>query len=506
MTVTETRPADATEGTGDVEHVDVLVIGAGVSGIDAGHHLRERFPDKTFAILEKMPGRGGTWWTHRFPGARSDSDLFTYGYGHKPWRGPSIATSDEITNYLDEVIEEDDLKATIRYRHEVTAASWSSQDRRWTLDVHREDTDETLQMTCGFLWMCQGYYNHQDPHRPDWPGTDSYSANGGVIVHPQTWPDDLDWEGKRVVVIGSGATAATVVPAMAEKAAHVTMLQRTPTFVAAVPKTHELAIQLRALDIPEDWTHEILRRAYIEQFNELTRMCLETPEEARQFLLGEMRPLLPEGYDVEKHFNPGYRPWQQRIAVVPDGDIFTAISEGRASVVTDTIDTFTETGIRTSSGEELEADIVVSATGFNLSALGDIPFTVDGEAVDVSQQITWRGIMISGLPNMAYVFGYFRHSWTLRADLVSDLVCRLIAHMEARGAAQVTPTLRPEDADMEIRPWSDPENFNSGYVMRSQHKMFKQGDRAPWTHMQEYAEERHTLPAADLDDGTLQYR
>jgi monooxygenase len=510
VTVTETRPADAIEGTGDVEHVDVLVIGAGVSGIDAGHHLRERFPDKTFAILEKMPGRGGTWWTHRFPGARSDSDLFTYGYGHKPWRGPSIATSEEITNYLDEVIEEDDLKAAIRYRHEVRAASWSSSEHRWTLDVHREGGDdgeggETVQMTCGFLWMCQGYYNHQDPYRPEWPGTESFSANGGVIVHPQTWPEDLDWEGKRVVVIGSGATAATVVPAMAEKAAHVTMLQRTPTFVAAVPKTHELAVQLRALDIPEDWTHEILRRAYIEQFNELTRMCLETPEDARTFLLGEMRPHLPEGFDVEKHFNPGYRPWQQRIAVVPDGDIFTAIREGRASVVTDTIDTFTGTGIRTSSGEELEADIVVSATGFNLSALGDIPFAVDGEAVDVSQQITWRGIMISGIPNMAYVFGYFRHSWTLRADLVSDLVCRLLAHMEARGAAQVTPTLRPEDADMEIRPWSDPENFNSGYVMRSQHKMFKQGDRAPWTHMHEYAEERHTLPAADLDDGTLRY-
>ena len=213
----------------------------------------------------------------------------------------------------------------------------------------------------------------------------------GVIAHPQTWPQDLDWTGKRVVVIGSGATAATVVPAMAEKAAHVTMLQRTPTFIAAVPKTHELAIQLRALDIPEEWTHEILRRAYIEQFNELTRMCQETPEEARQFLLGEMRPLLPEGYEVEKHFNPGYRPWQQRIAVVPDGDIFTAISEGRASVVTDTIDTFTETGIRTSSGEELEADIVVSATGFNLSALGDIPFTVDGDPVDVSQRSPGAG-------------------------------------------------------------------------------------------------------------------
>jgi monooxygenase len=502
MTVTETRPDVRPGGDGAVEHVDVLVVGAGISGIDAGHHLRERFPDRSFAILDALEGRGGTWWTHRFPGARSDSDLFTFGYAHKPWRGPSIASADEILAYLDEVIEEDDLKSAIRYRHRVTATSWSSDEQRWTVDVTRDDTGETLRMTCNFLWMCQGYYRHDRPNRPEWPGLDRFR---GVVVHPQQWPEDLDWTGKRVVVIGSGATAATIVPAMATDAAHVTMLQRSPTFFVAAPKTHELAIQLRALDIPDEWTHEILRRAYIEQFNELTRLSLEQPDDARAYLLEEMRTHLPEDMDVEKHFSPSYRPWQQRIALLPDGDMFTALREGTASVVTDGIDTFTETGIRTASGEELEADIVVSATGFDLSVFGEIDFTVDGEPVDFSQRVTWRGIMISGIPNMAYVFGYFRHSWTLRADLVSDLICRLLAHLDEQGVREVTPVPRAEEADMEIRPWSDPENFNPGYVMRSQHKMFKQGDRAPWTHMHEYAEERHTLPAADLDDGTLVY-
>ena len=487
--------------TDETEHVDVLIIGAGVSGIGAAHRLRTQFPDRSFVVLEAQDARGGTWWTHRFPGARSDSDLFTFGYAHKPWRGPSIASADEILAYLDEVIEEDDLKAAIRYRHTVTASHWSSAQRHWTVDVRRED-GETARMTCDFLWMCPGYYKHDEPHVPEWPGTADFR---GTIVHPQAWPTDLDWTGKRVVVIGSGATAATVVPAMAESAAHVTMLQRSPTFFIAAPKTHELAIQLRALDVPEEWTHEILRRAYIEQFNELTRMSLETPDEARAYLLDEMRQHLPADIDVEKHFSPSYRPWQQRIALLPDGDMFTSLREGTASVVTDTIDTFTPTGIRTSSGEELEADVVVTATGFDLSVLGEIDFTVDGEPVDFSQRITWRGLMISGIPNMAYVFGYFRHSWTLRADLVSDLICRLLAHLDERGARAVTPVPRPDDAGMEIRPWSDPENFNAGYVMRSQHRMFKQGDRAPWTHMHEYAEERHVLPAADLDDGTLVY-
>jgi cation diffusion facilitator CzcD-associated flavoprotein CzcO len=498
MTVTE-RVVDAVQET---EHVDVLIVGAGISGIGAAHHLRERFPGRSFVVLDALESRGGTWWTHRYPGARSDSDLFTFGYRFKPWRGPSIATSEEILSYLDEVIDEDDLGDEIRYRHRVTAASWSTQERRWTVEVTREDTGEHLRFTTDFLWMCQGYYDHSGPYRPQWDGMDRFR---GVVVHPQQWPDDLDHAGKRVVVIGSGATAATLVPAMARTAAHVTMLQRSPTFFFARPRTHELAETLRALDVPDEWTHEILRRAYIAESDEITRMSFESPDELRAFLIESMRPLLPEGFDIDKHFNPRYRPWQQRLAVVPDGDLFTALREGEASVVTDTIETFTETGIRLTSGEELEADVVVTATGFDLSLFGGVAFSVDGEPVDFTDRVTWRGVMISGVPNMAYVFGYFRNSWTLRADLVSEFVCRLLAHMQEQGDTVVVPTLRPEDADMPLRPWADPENFNPGYVMRSMHLMFKQGDREPWTHLLEYAQERTTLPAADLDDKSLQY-
>ena len=351
--------------------------------------------------------------------------------------------------------------------------------------------------------MCQGYYNHAKPYRPEWNGMDRFQ---GLVVHPQRWPEDLDLAGKRVVVIGSGATAATLIPAIAEKAQHVTMLQRSPTYFFAPPTKHELAVQLEPLDLPDEWMHEIMRRQYVSQQQTLARMSFEAPDELHAFLIESMRPLLPEGFDIDRHFTPRYRPWQQRIAVVPDGDLFAALREGKASVVTDTIDTFTEHGIKVSSGEEIPADIVVTATGFNLSVFGDVAFTVDGEPVDFTQHLTWRGVMISGLPNMAYTFGYFRHSWTLRVELVSDLVGRLLTNMQDKGATMVVPTLRPQDKDMQLRPWSDPENFNAGYVMRSQHIMFKQGDREPWTHMLEHDEEREILPKADLDDGTLAYR
>jgi cation diffusion facilitator CzcD-associated flavoprotein CzcO len=502
MTMTESATI-AEPRSREVEHVDVLVIGAGVSGIDAAYHLQERFPERSFSVLEAQADRGGTWRTHRYPGVRSDSDLFTYGYRFKPWRGPSIAAGEEILAYLDEVVAENGLERYIRYRHRVTAANWSSDDRRWTVEVTRDDTGEELRLTTDFLWMCQGYYNHTKPYRPQWEGIDRFQ---GLIVHPQQWPEDLDYAGKRVVVIGSGSTASTLIPAIAGQAAHVTMLQRSPSYYFAPPTTHELAVTLRALDIPEDWTHEILRRAYIAEYDQLARMSHESPDELHTFLIESMRPQLPEGFDVDKHFTPRYRPWQQRIAFVPDGDLFTALREGKASIVTDTIETFTEKGIRVSSGEELEADIVVTATGFDLSVFGDVAFTVDGEAVDFPQHVTWRGVMINGIPNMAYVFGYFRYSWTLRADLVSDLVCRLLEHMRQKGATVVVPTLRPEDAGMQLRPWSDPENFNAGYVMRSQHVLFKQGDREPWTHMIEFEQEREILPNADLDDGSLAYR
>jgi monooxygenase len=502
-TTAPTKPAgQAQADVQDAGHVDVLIVGAGVSGIGAAHHLQEQFPDRSFVILDAQDNRGGTWWTHRYPGVRSDSDLFTYGYRFKPWRGPSIAAGEEILHYLDEVIAEDDLGQHIRYHHRVTEAAWSTEDRRWTVQVTRGDTDEQLRFTTDFLWMCQGYYNHTRPHRPQWEGMDRFQ---GLVVHPQQWPQDLDLSGKRVVVIGSGSTAATLIPAIAKEAEHVTMLQRSPSYFLAPPLTHELAVTLRQLDIPEDWTHEILRRAYSAQFNELARLSHEAPDELHAFLMESMRPLLPEGFDVEKHFTPRYRPWQQRIAIVPEGDLFAALREGKASIVTDTIETFTETGIRVGSGEEIPADVVVSATGFDLSAFGDVEFSVDGEPVVFPEQVTWRGMMITGVPNMAYVFGYFRHSWTLRVDLVCDLVIRMLTLMQDKGATMVVPTLRPEDAGMQLRPWSDPENFNAGYVLRSQHVLFKQGDREPWTHMLEHAQEAEILPKADLEDGTLTY-
>src|SRR5690349_16220564 len=501
-TASTTASAPGTEEIQDAGYVDVLIVGAGVSGIGTAYHLRDQFPDRTFVVLDAQDNRGGTWWTHRYPGVRSDSDLFTYGYRFKPWRGPSIAAGEEILAYLDEVIKDHDLDQYIRYQHRVTAANWSTEDGRWTVEVTRDDTGQRLRFTTSFLWMCQGYYNHAKPYQPRWEGLDRFQ---GLVVHPQRWPEDLDLAGKRVVVIGSGATAATLIPAIAEEAQHVTMLQRSPTYFYAPPTTHELAVQLGPLDLPDEWMHEIMRRQYITQYHWLARTSFEAPDDLHAFLIESMRPLLPEGFDIDKHFTPRYRPWQQRIAVVPDGDLFAALREGKASIVTDTIETFTEHGIKVSSGEEIPADIVVTATGFNMSVLGDVAFTVDGEPVDFTQHLTWRGVMISGVPNMAYVFGYFRHSWTLRVDLVSDLVTRLMATMADKGATMVVPALRAEDAGMEVRPWSDPENFNAGYVMRSQHILFKQGDREPWTHMMEHEQEREVLPKADLDDGSLAY-
>ncbi|HEX3959981.1 MAG TPA: NAD(P)/FAD-dependent oxidoreductase [Trebonia sp.] len=501
--MTMTAPGTATsEGVLDAGHVDILIIGAGVSGIDAAHHVRERFPARSLLVLEAKDGHGGTWWTHRYPGVRSDSDLFTYGYRFKPWRGEAIASGPAILSYLDEVIADDGLDARIRYQHKVTSASWSTADRRWTVEVTQTETGERLRFTTGFLWMCSGYYNHDKPHRPQWTGMDRYQ---GVVVHPQRWPEDLDVTGKRVIVIGSGATAATLIPAIAQDAAHVTMLQRSPTYFFAPPRQNELAVTLRSLDIPEEWTHEILRRAYIAQGDFLVKTAFEDPGALHEFFMESMRPQLPEGFDIDKHFTPRYRPWQQRIGVVPEGDFFAALRSGKASMVTDTIDTFTETGIRVSSGEEISADIIVTATGFTMSVFGDIAFGVDGEPVDFSERITWRGIMITGVPNMAYVFGYLRYSWTLRADMVCDLVTSMLEHMDEAGATMVVPSLRPMDAGMERRPFCDPENFSAGYIMRSQDILFKQGDREPWIHMLEYHQERDILPKADLDDGSLVY-
>jgi cation diffusion facilitator CzcD-associated flavoprotein CzcO len=484
------------------EHFDVLIVGAGISGVGGAYHLQQQCPDKTFAILETMDGFGGTWKTHTYPGIRSDSDLYTFGYRFKPWTGPPIATGDEILAYMGEVIDDNDLERHIRYSHTISSAQWSTEDRRWTLGVTRTDTGEQVRFTGDFLWMCQGYYRHSDGYTPEWEGMDRF---GGEIVHPQTWPDDLDYAGRQVVVIGSGATAATLIPAMAADCGHVTMLQRSPTYFVARPNSNELADTLRELDIPEEWTHEIVRRQILLTQQQVVRLSAEFPDLVREELFNGIRAILGDDYDVGPHFTPSYQPWRQRLALIPDGDLFHSIAAGDASVVTDEIEAFTETGIQLASGDHLDADIVVTATGFELSVLGDIAFSIDGEPLDFSDTVGYRGMMFTGIPNMVWVFGYFRASWTLRADLIADFVCRLLHHMDGRDASMVTPTLRDEDAAMDLLPWVDPEDFNPGYLTRSMHLLPMQGAHEPWRHTQDYWSDKDAMPAADLEDGALVY-
>ena len=484
------------------EHFDVLIVGAGISGVGAAYHLSKQRPGTTFVALEAKETFGGTWVTHKYPGIRSDSDLYTFGYRFKPWVGPPIATAEEILAYMKEVVEENDLGRHIRYGHKIVSARWSSTDKQWTVTAKKVDSGEVVRFTTGFLWMCQGYYQHDQGYTPEWPGMASYK---GRIVHPQTWPEDLDLKGKRVICIGSGATAATVIPAIAGEAAHVTLLQRSPTYFIPAMNQNELADTLRQLKIDEHWIHEIVRRKILFDQAEFTRRCLEETEAATAELLAGVTAYLGPDFDVAKHFTPKYRPWRQRIAFVPDGDLFQGIASGKASVVTDEIETFNETGIRTQSGEQIDADVIITATGFNLSVLGDIEFEVDGKPVDFADTVTYRGMMFTGVPNMLWIFGYFRASWTLRVDLLADFVCHLLAHMEAKRVKQVEVKLRPEDHNMPLLPWIDPENFNPGYLMRSMHLLPKRGDKPEWQHTQDYWREKEEIPAIDLDGREFVY-
>ena len=490
-----------THGPADL-HVDVLIVGAGISGIGAAYHMRTQCPDMTFVILEKQATFGGTWTTHRYPGIRSDSDLHTFGYRFKPWTGTPIATAPEILRYMGEVIEENDLGRHIRYGHRILTAAWSGADNLWTIEAERAEDGARVRVTAGFLWMCQGYYRHEEGYTPSWTGMEDFE---GRIVHPQTWPDDLDITGKRIVVIGSGATAATLVPAVAGKCAHVTMLQRSPTYFFTGRNINELAEMLRTLKVDETWIHEIVRRKILFDQAEFTRRCREEPDKVTAELLGAVRKHLGPDYDIATHFTPRYRPWRQRLAYIPDGDLFTAIASGGASVVTGEIERFTRTGIQLTSGEELPADVIVTATGFDLNVLGDIDFTIDGTPLRFSDTVTFRGMMFTGIPNMAWVFGYFRASWTLRADLVGDFVCRLLHHMRARGARRVEIVIPPEHADMPLQEWIDPENFNPGYLMRGMHLLPKRGATPEWQHTQDYWAEKDEFPAIDLDGPMFAY-
>jgi len=493
MTTSETlaRPEPA-----QTENFDVLIVGAGISGVGAAYHLTHQRPGTSFVVLEALDNFGGTWWTHRYPGIRSDSDLYTFGYRFKPWTGTPIATAEEILKYMGEVIDENDLGRHIRYGHRIDSAAWSTEDNRWTIEATRADTGETQRFTANFLWMCQGYYRHSEGYTPEWPGMEKYK---GQIVHPQSWPQDLDYAGKNVVVIGSGATAATLIPAIANECGHVTMLQRSPTYFIPGRNANDLADTLRELQVDETWIHEIVRRKILFDQAKFTQRSFEEPEAVKRELLGMVRAYLGNDYDIETHFTPHYRPWRQRIAFVPDGDIFQGIRAGKASVVTDEIESFTERGILLKSGEELQADVIITATGFNMNVLGDIDFAIDGKPLAFSDTVTYRGMMFTGVPNLLWVFGYFRASWTLRADLLADFVCRLLAHMEERGAKRVEVALRPEDRDMELLPWIDPENFNPGYLMRAMDLLPKRGAKPEWQHSQDYWREKDELPTIDLD-------
>ena len=484
------------------EHFDVLIVGAGISGVGGAYHLTKQCPGTSFVLLEAQESFGGTWLTHRYPGIRSDSDLHTFGYRFKPWTSAPIATAAEILTYIGEVIAENGLEKHIRYKHKISSASWSSATNLWTIQAVRTDSGEAVTFTANFLWMCQGYYRHSEGYTPEWKGMESFE---GRIVHPQRWPDDLDTDGKKVVVIGSGATAATLIPAIADKCAHVTMLQRSPTYFRTGRNAIELAETLRQLQISEEWIHEIVRRKILFDQDTFTRRSFTEPEAVKQELLGAIRAVLGSDYDIETHFTPSYRPWRQRIAFVPDADLFQGIKSGKASVVTDEIDRFNETGILLKSGQQLDADIIITATGFNLNVLGDIAFLIDGKPLDFAQTVTYRGMMFTGVPNMVWVFGYFRASWTLRTDLVADFVCRLLAHLKKKGARKVVPALRPQEKDMPLQSWIDPENFNPGYLMRDMHLLPKRGDKPEWQHSQDYWAEKDEFPAVDLDDPAFVY-
>lgn len=484
------------------QHVDVLVIGAGISGIGAAYELSRQCPDRSFAVLDAFESFGGTWLAHRYPGVRSDSDLFTYGFRFKPWTGRPIAKRDEILNYLGEAIEENGLGPHFHYGCRVISADWASEAGLWRIEGVRGADQTPFRMTCGFMWACQGYYRHGRGYTPDWPGVAEFK---GRIVHPQTWPEDLDCRGKKVVVIGSGATAATLIPSLAPHCGHVTMLQRSPTYFSPAPNRDLLADTLRDLEVDPAVVHDIMRKKIVRDQQVMLTRALEDPEAAKAEMLATVATFL-SAEEVAANFTPTYRPWQQRVALVPNGDLFKALRTGRASVVTDHIETFTPTGLRLASGRELDADIIVTATGFEMCALGGTAIKIDGEPLNFADSVSYRGILHTGIPNMARTLGYFRvSSWTLRVHLVSDFVCRLLNHMRAIGASSVEVQLPTEDSGDELGAGMDSDVFNAGYILRGLHLMPRRSSRPDWQG-QDYWGERHALPAIRLEDEMFAYR
>jgi monooxygenase len=479
----------------DSEYLDVLIVGAGLSGVGAAWHLQDKCPGKSYAILEARETSGGTWDLFRYPGIRSDSDMYTLGYSFRPWKdAKAIADGPSILSYIREVATDHGIDARIRYGHRVVAARWSTPQARWTVEIEQGPEGAKTTISCGFLWMCSGYYDYAAGYTPEFPGIERFQ---GRIVHPQKWTEDIDYKGKKVVVIGSGATAVTLVPAMAPEAAHVTMLQRSPTYVVARPAEDSIANRLRRR-LPIRLAYGLTRWKNVLLGMYFYQLCKRRPDRAKALILKGVRYFLGPDYDIEKHFTPRYNPWDQRLCLVPDADLFRAIRAKQVSVVTDRIESFTETGIRLKSGSELEADLVVTATGLALQLLGGMTVEVDGKAINPADTLAYKGMMYSDMPNFAVVSGYTNASWTLKADLVCEYVCRLLNHMQKNGLRQCTPRL--DDPDMERLPWVD---FSSGYIQRAADKFPKQGARRPWRLHQNYARDLMSLRYGSVRDRAM---
>jgi monooxygenase len=478
------------------EHFDVLIVGAGLSGVGAGWHLQNAAPDRSYVILEGREAIGGTWDLFRYPGIRSDSDMYTLGYAFKPWtEAKAIADGPSILKYVRETARDFGIDEHIRYGHKATSAAWSSEHACWTVEARKSD-GTTAKITANFVFLCGGYYSYEAGYAPEFPGAERFK---GEIVHPQAWPERLDYAGKRVVVIGSGATAVTLVPAMAETAAHVTMLQRSPTYVVSRPAEDEMANRLRKW-LPAMAAYNLIRWRNVLFGMWFFRLARNKPDAVKQNIIDMVRAQLGPDYDVGRHFTPSYNPWDQRLCLVPDADLFQAIKQGRAEVVTDHVESFTEGGIRLKSGAELKADIIVTATGLNLQVMNGLSLTVDGRAVDPGQTLSYKGMMYEDVPNLASAFGYTNASWTLKCDLTCEYVCRLLNHMRRTGLRQVTP--HNDDPTIERQPWLD---FSSGYVRRAMEKFPKQGSKAPWRLHQNYAMDLMSLRYAKLEDGVLKF-
>jgi cation diffusion facilitator CzcD-associated flavoprotein CzcO len=482
------------------EHVDVVVVGAGLSGIGAGYHLQTMSPDRSYVILEGRESLGGTWDLFRYPGVRSDSDMHTLGFSFKPWtEAKSIADGPSILKYLKQTVAQFGIDKHIRYGQLVTKAQWSTDDAQWTVTSTNKATGATNTYTCSFLFMCSGYYSYKKGHTPEFTGRERFK---GTIVHPQEWPTDLDYADKRVVVIGSGATAVTIVPSMADKAAHVTMLQRSPTYMVSRPDHDVLANRMRKV-LPPKVAYNLTRFKNTWRQQLVYNKTRTDPNKVKQLLLGGIKMELGADYDIAKHFTPAYNPWDQRLCLVPNGDLFKSMRKGKASVVTDHITSFTETGIQLASGEHLDADIIITATGLELVTLGEMDFFVDGNQVDFAKTWTYKGFAYSDIPNLASTFGYINASWTLRSDLTAEYVCRLLNHMRKRGVVQCTPRLREQDHNMQERPWID--GFSSGYMQRMMHRMPRQGDHEPWINPQNYRRDKKMFKHSPIDDGVMQF-